>query len=75
MGHKPVAYRPQTGNKASVSYVLRQDKITQVLTSPLQAGGPINDHINRHGDGVKAVALWVDDAAKSQRNHRAVPSL
>ena len=45
--------------------MLRQDKITLVLTSPLQAGGPINDHINRHGDGVKAVALWVDDAAKS----------
>ena len=65
-GYKPVAYSGlETGNKTSVSYVLRQDKITLVLTSPLQAGGPINDHINRHGDGVKVVALWVDDAAKS----------
>ena len=65
-GYKPVAYSGlETGNKTRVSYVLRQDKITLVLTSPLQAGGPINDHINRHGDGVKAVALWVDDAAKS----------
>ena len=64
-GYKPVAYSGlETGNKTSVSYVLRQDKITLVLTSPLQAGGPINDHINRHGDGVKAVALWVDNAAK-----------
>ena len=55
----------ETGNQDSVSYVLQQDKVTLVLTSPLQAGGPINDHINRHGDGVKAVALWVDDATKS----------
>ena len=51
--------------------MLRQDKITFVLTSPLQAGGPINDHINRHGDGVKAVALWVDDAEELRRNHLA----
>ena len=55
----------ETGSKDRVSYVLRQDKITLVLTSPLEEGGPINDHINRHGDGVKAVALWVDDAAHS----------
>ena len=30
------------------------------LTTPLVADGPLNDHLNRHGDGVKAVALWVD---------------
>ena len=65
-GYKPIAYSGlETGNQGSVSYVLQQDKVTLVLTSPLQAGGPINDHINRHGDGVKAVALWVDDATKS----------
>lgn len=65
-GFQPVAYRGlETGSKDRVSYVLRQDKITLVLTSPLQEGGPINDHINRHGDGVKVVALWVDDAAHS----------
>ena len=63
-GFQPVAYRGlETGSKDQVSYVLRQDKITLVLTSPLEEGGPINDHINRHGDGVKVVALWVDDAA------------
>jgi 4-hydroxyphenylpyruvate dioxygenase len=55
----------ETGRNDAVSYVLRQDKITLVLTSPLSADGPINDHINRHGDGVKTVALWVDDAEKS----------
>ncbi len=65
-GFQPVAYRGlETGSKDRVSYVLRQDKITLVLTSPLEEGGPINDHINRHGDGVKVVALWVDDAAHS----------
>lgn len=65
-GFQPVAYRGlETGSKDAVSYVLRQGKITIILTSPLQAGGPINEHINKHGDGVKVVALWVDDAAKS----------
>jgi len=65
-GFEPVAYSGlETGRNDAVSYVLRQDKITLVLTSPLSADGPINDHINRHGDGVKTVALWVDDAEKS----------
>lgn len=65
-GFQPVAYRGlETGSKDSVSYVLRQDKITLILTSPLTSGGPINEHINKHGDGVKVVALWVDDATKS----------
>jgi len=65
-GFQPLAYRGlETGAKDHVSYVLRQDKITIMLTSPLKPGGPINDHINKHGDGVKVVALWVDDAAKS----------
>ena len=65
-GFEPVAYSGlETGREDAVSYVLQQDKITLVLTSPLAANGPINDHINRHGDGVKTVALWVDDATKS----------
>ncbi|MGB0932640.1 MAG: 4-hydroxyphenylpyruvate dioxygenase [Lishizhenia sp.] len=67
-GFQPLAYRGlETGSKDTVSYVLRQDKITIVLTSPLEQGGPINEHINKHGDGVKVVALWVDDAAKSHK--------
>ena len=65
-GFTPIAYSGlETGNKESVSYVLQQDKIRLVLTSPLGPGGPINKHINDHGDGVKVVALWVDDAKKS----------
>ena len=65
-GFTPIAYSGlETGNQESVSYVLQQDKIRIVLTSPLQPGGDINAHINAHGDGVKVVALWVDDATKS----------
>src|SRR5680860_625737 len=65
-GFEPVAYSGlETGRKDSVSYVMQQDKIRLVLTSPLQPGGDINAHINKHGDGVKVVALWVDDARKS----------
>lgn len=65
-GFQPLAYAGlETGMTDRVSYVLRQDRITIVLTSPLNADGPINEHINKHGDGVKVVALWVDDAAKS----------
>ena len=65
-GFQPLAYAGlETGVKDRVSYVLLQDKIRLVLTSPLQQDGPVNEHINKHGDGVKVVALWVDDAAKS----------
>ena len=71
-GFEPVAYSGlETGRNDAVSYVLRQDKITLILTSPLSADGPINQHINQHGDGVKAVALWVDDAEKSWKETTA----
>jgi len=52
----------QTGLKDRESYVVIQDKIRLVLTSPLQSGTDIGKHIDIHGDGVKVVALWVDDA-------------
>ena len=55
----------ETGMKDRVSYVLKQDKIRLVLTSPLTKDGLINEHINTHGDGVKVVALWVEDATKA----------
>jgi len=55
----------ETGVKDKVSYVLRQGKIRLVLTTPLNEGGEINVHINKHGDGVKVMALWVDDAKKA----------
>jgi 4-hydroxyphenylpyruvate dioxygenase len=55
----------ETGMKDRVSYVLKQDQIRLVLTTPLNEGGLINEHINLHGDGVKVVALWVEDATKA----------
>lgn len=65
-GFQPLAYAGlQTGLKDRESYVLVQDKIRLVLTSPLQEGTDIGRHIDQHGDGVKMVALWVEDAAKA----------
>jgi 4-hydroxyphenylpyruvate dioxygenase len=62
-GFQSYAYRGlETGSKDSVSYVVKQDKIKLILTTPLNSKSPINDHIVKHGDGVKVVALWVDDA-------------
>lgn len=55
----------ETGVTDKVSFVLKQDKIRLVLTTPLIKDGPINEHINKHGDGVKVVALWVEDAKKA----------
>jgi 4-hydroxyphenylpyruvate dioxygenase len=55
----------ETGLKDRVSYVVIQDKIRLVLTTPLVNDGEIADHIRTHGDGVKVIALWVDDARKS----------
>ncbi|MDX5429328.1 MAG: 4-hydroxyphenylpyruvate dioxygenase [Bacteroidota bacterium] len=65
-GFQSVAYAGlETGLKDRASYVLRQGKITLILTSPLTKDSPINEHLRKHGDGVKNVALWVDDATKS----------
>ncbi|MEQ9302137.1 MAG: 4-hydroxyphenylpyruvate dioxygenase [Cyclobacteriaceae bacterium] len=65
-GFQSLAYSGlETGMKDRESYVLVQDKIRLVLTSPLVAGTAIGEHIDKHGDGVKVVALWVDDATKS----------
>jgi 4-hydroxyphenylpyruvate dioxygenase len=65
-GFELVAYcGPETGVKDRASYVLQQNKIRFVLTTPMHPGSEINDHIAKHGDGVKVLALWVDDAEKS----------
>jgi 4-hydroxyphenylpyruvate dioxygenase len=62
-GFQFVGYRgPETGVRDRVSYLLTQNKIRLVLTSALSAQGPIAEHVNRHGDGVRDIALWVDDA-------------
>lgn len=67
-GYELIAYAgPETGIKDRASYVLKQDKIRLVLTTPLHENHPIADHIKKHGDGVKVLALWVDDAKKSWR--------
>jgi 4-hydroxyphenylpyruvate dioxygenase len=65
-GFQPLAYAGlETGLKDRTSFVLQQGKMNFVLTSALNAESPIGDHVKTHGDGVKVVALWVDDARKS----------
>jgi 4-hydroxyphenylpyruvate dioxygenase len=65
-GFQSLAYSgPETGVKEKVSYVLRQNKLTFVLTTPLQSEGPIADHVRKHGDGVKFLALRVPDATSA----------
>src|SRR5690606_15902047 len=67
-GFNLIAYRgPETGTRDRASYMLQQDKIRFVLTTPIrpdlsETAGAIADHIVRHGDGVRDIALWVDDA-------------
>ena len=62
-GYKLVAYAgPETGIRDRVSYVLVQDKVRLVLTSSLIPDSEITKHVVKHGDGVKVLALWVDDA-------------
>jgi 4-hydroxyphenylpyruvate dioxygenase len=62
-GFQSDAYRGlETGSRDEVSYVIKQDKIRLVLTTPLNSKSPINAHLAKHGDGVKVVALWVEDA-------------
>ncbi|MGG5576591.1 4-hydroxyphenylpyruvate dioxygenase [Myroides sp. C15-4] len=65
-GFQSLAYAGlETGVKDRASYVLVQDKIRIVLTTPLTAESELNDHIVKHGDGIKVVALWVEDARKA----------
>lgn len=65
-GFQPLAYAgPETGMKDRASYVVRQNKLTLMLTTPLRPDNEMADHIYKHGDGVKALALKVDDAASA----------
>lgn len=65
-GFQSLAYAGlETGVRDRVSYVLKQDKIRLVLTTPLKSDNPISEHIKKHGDGIKVIALWVDDARKA----------
>ena len=77
-GMQLIAYRgPETGTRGSASYVLAQNKIRFVLTTSLAADGEMAEHVRRHGDGVRDIALWVDDAeaawkATTSRGARSV---
>ncbi|MDT0630587.1 4-hydroxyphenylpyruvate dioxygenase [Rubrivirga litoralis] len=65
-GFEIKAYRgPETGHRDSASYLLVQDKVRFVLTTAIRSDHPIAQHVAKHGDGVKDIALWVDDARKS----------
>ncbi|TAF63128.1 MAG: 4-hydroxyphenylpyruvate dioxygenase [Cytophagales bacterium] len=65
-GYELIAYQgPETGKRDSVSYVLQQGKIKLVFTTSLYPNTPISQHVEKHGDGVKVLALWVEDAEKS----------
>jgi 4-hydroxyphenylpyruvate dioxygenase len=62
-GFQSLAYAgPETGMRDKVSYVIRQNKLTFVLTTPLRTGNAVADHVYKHGDGVKVIALKVDNA-------------
>src|SRR6201990_1400285 len=67
-GFSLVAYSgPETGQRDRASYVLQQGKIRFVLTTPLRPDNEVAEHIRLHGDGVRDVALWVDDAKQAWR--------
>lgn len=66
MGFECVAYAgPETGVRDRCSYVLQQNKIRMVLTTSLVVDSAISEHVRKHGDGVKVLGLWVDDARRS----------
>ena len=71
-GMRLMGYRgPETGVRDTASYVLQQDKVRFVLTSPLRADSEIAAHVRRHGDGVRDIALTVDNAESAWRETTA----
>ncbi|MBK7811545.1 MAG: 4-hydroxyphenylpyruvate dioxygenase [Saprospiraceae bacterium] len=65
-GFQLVAYKgPETGSKDYCSYVLQQDKIRFVISSAFRPDHEISHHVHQHGDGVKVLALWVNDTVDS----------
>jgi 4-hydroxyphenylpyruvate dioxygenase len=65
-GFQLVAYRgPETGTRDRASYLIQQNKVRLVLTSALGPDHPVAEHVLRHGDGVRDIALWVDDAREA----------
>src|ERR687898_454357 len=65
-GFQLVGYRgPETGTRDRASYLLQQNKVRLVLTSPLTPDHPAAAHVALHGDGVRDIALWVDNAREA----------
>jgi 4-hydroxyphenylpyruvate dioxygenase len=65
-GFQPLAYTgPETGVRDKASYAVRQNKLTFVFTAPLKPNTAIANHVSKHGDGVKVLALLVDDATNA----------
>ena len=65
-GFRLTGYRgPETGTRDRASYLLEQNKLRFVLTSPLGPDGEIAAHVSKHGDGVRDIAFWVDDARQA----------
>ncbi|MGH7518519.1 MAG: 4-hydroxyphenylpyruvate dioxygenase [Gemmatimonadales bacterium] len=67
-GFRLIGYRgPETGTRDRVSYLLEQNKVRFILTTGLAPDHPVQEHVSRHGDGVRDIALWVDDARDAFR--------
>jgi 4-hydroxyphenylpyruvate dioxygenase len=67
-GYRLIAYKgPETGSRDMVSYVLQQGKIRLVLSAALNPEHEIAKHVAEHGDGVKTLALWVNNAEESYK--------
>ena len=77
-GFDIIGYRgPETGHREAASFLLGQGKIRLLMTTALQPDHPVADHVHRHGDGIRDIALWVDDARHAyeettQRGARSV---
>ena len=77
-GFRTVAYRgPETGTRDRASYLVQQGKVRFILTTAMSPASPMAQHVHRHGDGVRDLALWVDDAREAfsravERGARAV---
>ncbi|HEY7791962.1 MAG TPA: 4-hydroxyphenylpyruvate dioxygenase [Vicinamibacterales bacterium] len=65
-GFEVIGYSgPETGVRDRASYLLRQNKVRFIVTAAMGPDGPIADHVRRHGDGIRDIALWVDDAREA----------
>src|SRR2546422_10298911 len=65
-GFQSLAYSgPETGVRDRASYAIRQSKLTFVLTTPMHPDNPIADYLHKHGDGVKAISLILEDCTSA----------